>query len=406
MTGETQTYNWSGINKEGKRVKGVLQSSDLKSAHLELNRMGIEIISLEPKYTIFNSGNLAMQKKIKPQEILLFTRYMSTMLAAGLPILQTLDIIAHDQDNLTMKNLIITIKSNIESGKTLADSFRQHPKQFGDLYCSLVKAGEISGTLDKTLHRLALYLERTEQLKRKIKKALVYPATIVAVAVVVSLVLLLFVVPQFQALFKSFGAQLPWFTMMVVNFSHFLRTYWWLLLIALASAIFGLRVLFRRSEKANLIFDRFILRVYIIGPVLRNGIIARFTRTLATTVESGMPIIESMKAMAPIMGNRIYAEAIMKICDDIASGNQLSTSMRETGMFPNMAVQMIAVGEASGALANMLNKVADYYEEEVNTTVDNLSSLLEPLIMMVLGIVVGGFVIAMYLPIFRLGSLF
>jgi len=328
------------------------------------------------------------------------------MLAAGLPILQTLDIIASDQENPAMKSLVLTVKSKVESGKTLAESFGQYPKQFGDLYCSLVKAGEISGTLDKTLNRLAIYLERSENLKRKIKKALVYPITIVAVAVIISLVLLIFVVPQFQALFKTFGAPLPWFTMMVVNFSHVLRSYGWLILIALVAGVAVAKHIFQTSEKANLMYDRAILKVYIIGPVLRNGIIARFARTLATTVESGMPIIESMKAMAPVMGNRIYAKAIFQICNDIASGNQLSYAMRSTGIFPNMSVQMIAVGEASGALATMLNKVADYYEEEVNTTVDNLSSLLEPVIMLVLGVVVGGFVIAMYLPIFKMGSLF
>jgi type IV pilus assembly protein PilC len=405
MTDNTQAFGWTGINKDGKRVAGVLHSADVKGAHAELNRMGVEIISLELKP--HSSIKLFSRKQnIKPQEILLFTRYVSTMLAAGLPILQTLDIIAADQENPAMKNLIVTVKSKVEGGKTLAESFSQYPRQFGDLYCSLVKAGEISGTLDKTLIRLALYLERTEQLKRKIKKALVYPITIVAVALIVSLVLLIFVVPQFQALFKTFGAQLPLFTQMVVNFSHALRTYGWLMVLALIAGVYYMKHLFRTSEHANWVFDRAILKVHIIGPVLRNGIIARFARTLSTTVESGMPIIESMKAMAPVMGNRMYAKAILQICDEVASGNQLSAAMRSTGMFPNMSVQMIAVGEASGALSNMLNKIADYYEEEVNATVDNLSSLLEPLIMMVLGVVVGGFVIAMYLPIFKMGSLF
>lgn len=408
MESNIQAFEWSGMKSDGKRVNGVLQSADIKGAQAELNKMGIEIITIKPKQQLGFSGfKLApAQKKIKPREILLFTRYMSTMLAAGLPIMQTLDIIASDQENPSMKNLVIALKTNIESGKTLAESFSQHPKQFSDLYCSLIKAGEKSGSLDKTLSRLAIYLERTEQLKRKIKKAMVYPLAIMSVALLVSLILLLFVVPQFQALFTTFGAQLPWFTRMVVNLSYFIRSYWWLIIFVLGGSIWGTRHLLQTSEDANQFFDRALLKIYIIGPVLRNGIIARYTRTLATSLESGMPIVESMTSMAAVMGNRAYSKAILQICDDIVSGNQLSASMRATNMFPNMAIQMIAVGEASGTLSTMLNKVADYYEEEVNATVDNLSSLLEPVIMLVLGVIVGGFVIAMYLPIFKLGSLF
>lgn len=407
MDAKLCAYEWSGIKKDGKRTVGVLQAPDVKSAHAELNKMGIEVISLQPKQqTSFKINLFSSQKKIKPKEVLLFTRYMSTMLAAGLPIMQALDIIAGDQENPTMKNLIITIKNNIASGKTLAESFSQFPKQFNELYCNLIKAGEKSGSLDKTLSRLALYLERTEQLKRKIKKALVYPTAIISVAILVSLVLLIFVVPQFQKLFSTFGAELPFFTRMVVNLSDFLRSYWWLVTFILGVSIWQIKRLLQTSEKLNEWIDRYLIKVIIIGPVLKYGIIARFTRTLSTTLESGMPITEAMRSMAPVMGNRVYTKAVLHICDEVVSGNQLSNSMRSTNLFPNMAIQMIAVGEAAGTLSTMLAKVADYYEEEVNAIVDNLSSLLEPLIMLVLGIVVGSFVVAMYLPIFKLGSLF
>lgn len=403
-----QQFQWTGINYNGARVNGVVQAINLQDAQTELKRSGIEVISLTPKISLsFAKIQLfSKQKKIKPKDVLQFTRYMATMLAAGLPIIQALDIIAHDQENPAMKALILSIKTNVESGKTLAESFGQYPKQFGELYCSLIKAGEKSGTLDKILHRLEHYLERTESLKRKIKKAMVYPTAILSVALIVSLVLLIFVVPQFQAMFKTFGAQLPAFTVMVVNLSDFVRHYWWLIIVFITVSIIGFKYALNHSPSFHQLIDRWKLKLYIIGPVLRNGIISRYTRTLATTLEAGMPIIDSMRSMAPVMGNSVYSDAILKICDDVTSGNQLSTSMRSTNLFPNMSIQMISVGEVSGTLSNMLNKVADHYEEEVNTTVDNLSSLLEPVIMLVLGVVVGGFVVAMYLPIFKIGSLF
>lgn len=409
MSDILHTYQWTGINTQGKRVNGVVEAVDFKEAQLELKKRGVEVITLQLssessllKMKVFSTK----KKKIKPKDILLFTRYLSTMLAAGLPLVQALDIIGYDQENAEVKAMILSIKSSVEEGKTLAEAFSKYPEQFSELYSSLIKAGEKSGTLDKVLNRLGLYLERTENLKRKIKKAFVYPAAIMTVAVIVSLILLLFVVPQFQAMFKSFGGNLPVFTRMVVSLSNGLKSYGWIALIALVVGVWGFRRLLKRSAQLQLLRDKWSLKLYIIGAVLKNGIIARYARTLATTLEAGMPMVESMKSMAAVMGNRVYSEAILGVCDDMISGRQLSTSMRTTGLFPNMVVQMVAVGEASGTLSTMLHKVADYYEEEVNATVDNLSSLLEPVIMLVLGVVVGGFVVAMYLPIFRLGSLF
>lgn len=403
MVEGTHSFKYTGINTQGKRVDGVVRVADIKEAQSELRKMGVEVISLAPRRGL----QLPTRKKrIKVKDVQLFTRFLSTMLSSGLPILQALDIIGHDQENPSMQKLISSIRTDISGGKTLAETFSQYPKQFSNLYCSLVKAGEKSGTLDKILNRLAGYLEKTETLKRKIRKAMIYPIAILSVAFIVSGILLIFVVPQFEAMFTSFGAQLPFFTRMVVNLSKFLRSYWWLFLIVIVGLVMLWRTTLRYNEAVLDRIDRWMLKFYIIGPVLQKGIIARFTRTLSTTLEAGMPIVESMKSMAPVMGNRIYTRAVLRMCDDLNSGHNLSSSMVATNLFPNMVVQMISVGEASGRLSDMLNKVADFYEEEVNSIVDNLSSLLEPLIMLVLGVVVGSFVVAMYLPIFKIGSLF
>lgn len=398
-----QSYHWAGIDKQGKRISGVLKCNDMKDAQLELKRKNVEIISIVPKLSInFSFG----RKKIKQSDILLFTRYLSTMLAAGLPILQALDVIARDQTNPTMQSFVNTLRLNTSSGKTLTESFSQYPQYFNNLYCNLIKAGEKSGTLDKILIRIANYLEKSESLKRKVKKAMVYPIGVICVAFAVSLVLLLFVVPQFETIFKSFGANLPYFTRVVIGISNFLRTFWWIAIVAVVGGVWWLRYSLRHSTKLTDLMDKLSLKLIIVGPVLQKSIIARFARTLAITLEAGMPIIESMRSMSGVMGNGLYRKAVLSICDDIASGVQLNVAMSSTNLFPNMTIQMVAIGEVSGSLAMMLAKIADYYEDDVNTIVDNLSSLLEPLIMAVLGVIVGGFVIAMYLPIFKLGSLF
>jgi type IV pilus assembly protein PilC len=408
MADNKQSFQWTGINAQGKRIDGVIQAIDLKDAQSELVKIGIQVISLQVKrgFNFSNQKIFSRNKKIKPKDILLFTRYISTMLTAGLPIVQSLDIISKDQENPAIQEMILTIKNNIAGGKTLAESFKLYPQHFNDLYCNLISSGEKSGTLEKILKRLGNYLERTETLKKKVKKALIYPIAIMTVALAVSLVLLIFVVPQFQKMFASFGAELPFFTRMIVNLSNFLRAYWWLLLFLAVGGSIALKRYIASSEPTQLYIDRYALKIYIIGNVMQKSVVARFARTLATTLEAGMPIVESMKAMSLIMGNKVYSKAVMDVCNEVVNGKQLSVAMESTKLFPNMAIQMIAVGEASGSLSEMLNKVADYYEEEVNNIVDNLSSLLEPVIMVVLGLIVGSFVVAMYLPIFKIGSLF
>lgn len=408
MADNKQSFQWTGINAKGMRIDGVVQATDLKDAQAELSKIGVEVISLQAKrgFNFSNSKIFSMKKKIKPKDILLFTRYISTMLTAGLPIIQSLDIISKDQENPAIQEMILTIKNNIAGGKTLAESFKLYPQHFNDLYCNLISSGEKSGTLEKILKRLGNYLERTETLKKKVKKALIYPIAIMTVALGVSLVLLIFVVPQFQKMFSSFGAELPFFTRMIVTLSDFLRAYWWLLLFGSVGGVIALKRYIASSESTQVFIDRYSLKVYIIGDVMQKSVVARFARTLATTLEAGMPIVESMKAMSLIMGNKVYSKGVLDVCNDVVNGKQLSVAMESTKLFPNMAVQMIAVGEASGSLSEMLNKVADYYEEEVNNIVDNLSSLLEPVIMVVLGVIVGSFVVAMYLPIFKIGSLF
>jgi type IV pilus assembly protein PilC len=408
MADNLKNFQWTGIDIKGKRVQGVLQLVDAKDAAVELKKNGVELISIQAQSQLSmpNFKLFSRKKKIKAKDILLFTRFLSTMMTAGLPIVQALDIIAHDQGNPSMQALVMSIKNNVASGKTLAESFSQYPECFGDLYCNLIKSGEKSGTIDKVLKRIGNYLEKSENTKRKIIKAMIYPAAIITIAGIVSLVLLIFVVPQFQTMFSTFGAKLPFFTLVVVHVSEYVRSYWWVALIIVALSVWLVKQSMRKSSYIQDQLDKWLLRFYIIGPILQKGIIARYTRTLATTLEAGMPIVESMRSMSNIMGNRVYIKAIEQICNDVTSGRQLSASMNATKLFPNMVIQMIAVGEASGSLAEMLNKVADYYEDEVSSIVDNLSNLLEPIIMAVLGVIIGGFVVAMYLPIFRMGSIF
>lgn len=404
MADEKQTFQWTGINRQGKRMQGSIEATDNKDAQLELKKQGVEVISIKVKRQ-FNI-TAPRKKPVKLKNVLLFTRYLSTMLSAGLPIIQALDILAQDQENQAMHSFIITLRNNISGGKTLGETFKQYPELFNDLYVSLISTGEKSGTLEKILKRLGLYLERTEAIRAKIKKALIYPIAILSVAFVASSILLIFVVPKFEAMFKSFGATLPLFTRIILAISNFMQHFWWLVVIGIVGGIWAFKFFMRTSEAFRRKVDRWQLKIFVIGPILTKGIVSRFTRTLSTTLDAGMPITEAMRSMASVMGNYTYSDAVLKICDDITSGHQLSASMSSTNLFPNMVIQMIAVGEASGTLGEMLNKVAEYYEDEVNNIVDNLSSLLEPLIMVVLGVVVGSLIIAMYLPIFKLGSLF
>jgi len=397
-----QAYQWTGMNKLGTRVNGVIEASDIKAAETELKTTGIEVITITPK----KASTLTFwgQQKIKTKDIILFTRYLTTMLNAGMPILSALDVISRDQENPTMKSMVTSLKTNISSGMTFSDSLSQFPKYFSVLYVSLTRAGEKSATLDKVLGQLVKYLDKIERLKSKVKTALIYPITIVAIASIVSLVLLLFVVPQFQKMFENSGVKLPLFTRIVIDISQYLRHYWWLFAGAIFLLVWGIKILIRKSEYFADQLDRFVLRIFIIGPVIQKSIIARFTRTLAITLDAGLPIVDSMRSMINIMGNRAFSKGVTKVCDDLVNGNPLGVSLEATKLFPNMVVQMISVGEASGALGEMLNNIANYYEEEVDYIADNLSTVLEPLIIVILGVIMGCFIVAMYLPIFKLGT--
>jgi len=397
-----QRYQWTGMSKSGSRVRGVIQSTDIKSAEAELRASGVEVISLKIKPRL--SFSFIQQKKIKPKEIILFTRYLTTMLSAGMPILKALEVIARDQENPSLKSVVTSLKNNISSGLTLSDSLSKFPEYFSELYVNLTSAGEKSATLDKVLARLVKYLEKIDRLKSKVKAALIYPITIVVIALSVSLILLLFVVPQFQTMFQNAGVQLPVFTRMVIHASDALRHYWWMFLGLVIFVVWGINFLKRTNEYAANKMDEFILRLYIVGPIIKKSIIARFTRTLAITLDAGLPIVDSMKSMIPIMGNRKYSKGLSNVCDDIINGNQLASSLESTRLFPNMVVQMVSVGEASGSLGEMLNNIANYYEDEVDYIADNLSTILEPIIIVVLGVIMGCFIVAMYLPIFKLGT--
>jgi type IV pilus assembly protein PilC len=403
MADNLQAFEWSGIDSKGKRVKGILRVNDGKEVQAELKKQGVELINFKLRKEI----NVSFGKSpIKLKNILLFTRNLSTMLASGLPILQALEVISHDKDNEAMRAFIVKLRSNISGGKTLAETFGEYPDHFSALYTNLIKAGEKSGTLDKILQRLGNYLERSETLRKKVKKALIYPAAIVTVAFIVSSIMLIFVVPKFKSLFDSFGAKLPLFTRIIIAISNFMQSYWWIVVLAIVAGAWLFRRALRTNHKFHYRYDAFLLKLPIIGPILQRAIVARFARTLSTTIESGMPITDAMRSMVDIMGNLVYSKAVAQITKDVTSGHQLNVSMTSTKLFPHMVIQMISVGEASGNLSGMLQKVADYYEEEVNYAVDNLSSLLEPLIMLLLGVIIGSLVIAMYLPIFKLGSLF
>lgn len=401
MTDTRQHFKWTGINKKGQRLNGVIQAEDARSAEIELRNMDVEVISLAVKKT---SSFSLFRKKIRTKEIVLFTRYLATMLAAGMPILQSLEVIARDQENETLKNVVNSLRSHIAAGSTFADSLNKYPQYFSELYINLVRAGEKSATLDKVLGRLARYLEKIERIKSKMKAAMIYPFTIITVALGVSLVLLLFVVPQFQTMFQNANAQLPYFTRLVISFSNFLRGYWWLILLVLGLLVYYLIRARRTNERFSLWIDKMVLKLYVVGPIMQKAIIARFTRTLSITLDAGLPIVDSLKTMAPIMGNQIYNEGVAQICEDITNGNALTSSMEKTKLFPGMVIQMVSVGETSGRLGEMLNNIANHYEEEVDTISENLSSLLEPIIIVILGLIIGTFVIAMYLPIFKLGT--
>jgi type IV pilus assembly protein PilC len=395
---ETQ-FLWEGKDRRGNRVRGKSLAVNEAALRADLRRQGVAATRVKTQSSAFRSGG-----KITGLDISAFSRQLATMMSAGIPMVQSFEIIGNGHEKPSMQKLVLDIKSSVESGSTLRDSLAKHPLYFDDLFVNLVEAGEQAGALENLLDKIATYKEKTEALKKKIKKALFYPAAVLAVAVIVTIILLIFVIPQFESLFKGFGADLPAFTQMVVNLSRYVQHQgWWMLIVTVGSFMTFFYVK-KRSRPMQRGLDRIMLKFPVIGPILVKSAIARFSRTLATMFAAGVPLVEAMQSVAGATGNIVYEEATLRMKDEVATGQRLQRAMENTGLFPNMVVQMIAVGEESGALDAMSGKVAEFYEAEVDNAVDSMSSLLEPLIMAILGILVGGMVIAMYLPIFKLGQ--
>ncbi|MDH0339099.1 type II secretion system F family protein [Metapseudomonas otitidis] len=397
---KTSVFKWEGTDKKGAKVNGELSGINPSLIKAQLRKQGINPLKVRKKTaSLFSSG-----KKIKPLDIALFTRQMATMMKSGVPLLQSFDIIGEGFDNANMRKLVDDVKQDVAAGNSFAASLRKRPAYFDDLYCNLVDSGEQSGALETLLDRVATYKEKTEALKSKIKKAMNYPIAVILVAVIVSAILLIKVVPQFQSVFANFGAELPAFTLMVIGLSETLQEWWYIIIFVLFGAFFGLKQTHQRSEPFRNWLDKFVLKLPIVGDILYKAVVARFARTLATTFAAGVPLVEALDSVAGATGNIVFKNAVAKIKQDVSSGMQLNFSMRTAGVFPTMAVQMTAIGEESGSLDLMLDKVATYYEQEVDNAVDGLTALMEPMIMAVLGVLVGGLIIAMYLPIFQLGS--
>lgn len=396
-----QRFIWEGANQQGQRIKGELNAKSSNLVKAELRRQGITPLKVRKKPMPLLSW---YRKKISPKEITIFSRQLSTMISAGVPVVQSLEVIDQGHENAAMQALILNIKKEVEGGGTLADALRKHPKQFDKLFCSLVHAGEQSGTLEVLLDKIALYKEKIEAIKGKIKKALFYPIAVVIVAFIITTILLLFVIPQFQILFQNFDADLPTLTLWVLKLSDLFQQWWWAIFGVISTLFYSLIEIRRRSHKVNYLFDQLLLRLPIISAILKKAIIARYARTLSTMFAAGVPLVEAMDSVANAAGNAVYTKAILRIRDEISIGNQLQAAMRNSQLFPHMVVQMVAIGEEVGSINQMLTKVANFYEEEVDNALEALSSLLEPFIMAILGVLVGGLVIAMYLPIFKMGS--
>jgi type IV pilus assembly protein PilC len=393
------SFLWEGRDKKGNRVRGKVVAPNRHAVWLDLQRQGIVPGKIKQQRNTF-----ASRKKPTPEDIAVFFRQLATMLTAGIPLVQSFEIVGAGHEKPSMQALILDIKSQIESGLTLHEAFAKHPLYFDDLSVNLVEAGEQAGALETLLDKIASYKEKTEAIKKKIKKALFYPTAVLFVAVIVTAILLIFVIPQFESLFKGFGADLPAFTQMVINLSRFVQANGIYIVAVLGAAGYTFSYMKARSRPMRESIDRMMLKFPIIGPILVKAAIARFARTLATTFAAGVPLVEALNSVAGATGNIVYETAVMRMKDEVSTGQRLQRAMENTNLFPNMVNQMIAVGEESGSLDQMAGKVADFYELEVDSAVDSMSSLLEPLIMAILGVLVGGLVIAMYLPIFKLGA--
>jgi len=391
-------FAWEGRDKKGKRVKGRSLAADEQSLRAELRRQGVAPSRISRQRQLRKGG------KVSAGDIAVFSRQLATMLAAGIPLVQAFEIVGTGSEKPAMQKLILDVKADVEGGTSLHEALGKHPLQFDDLFVNLVEAGEQAGALESLLDKIATYKEKTEELKKKVKKALFYPAAVMVVAVLVTVILLVFVIPQFEALYKGFGASLPAFTQFVINVSKFVQKDGIFILVVFAATVYVFFYFKKRSKAMREVLDRLILRFPVIGPILRKAAIARYARTLSTMFSAGVPLVEALHSVAGATGNIVYENAVLKMRDEVATGQRLQRAMENTGLFPNMVNQMIAVGEESGSLDEMSAKVATFYEQEVDNAVDAMSSLLEPMIMVVLGVLVGGLVIAMYLPIFKLAS--
>ncbi len=391
------TFIWEGLDRNNRQVRGEVKAASETVVVTNLRRQGIKISKI--KRQSFRGG-----KKVTERDITFFTRQLATMLKAGVPLLQSFDIVARGHSNARFSRLMLDIKNRVEQGSSLSQAFRAHPAQFDTLYCNLIAAGETSGMLDGVLDRLATYKEKILAIKAKIKSALFYPISVIVVAIVVVWVIMIFVIPAFKDVFKSFGADLPAPTLIVIAISDWVVSYWWAVFLIVGGTIFGVAALYRRSEAMRYTVDRLVLKLPVIGQILEKATIARWTRTLQTMFAAGVPLVESLDAVGGASGNLVYVNATKRIQTEVSTGTSLTNSMANTKLFPSMVLQMTQIGEESGSLDNMLGKIADFYEREVDDAVAALSSLLEPIIIVFLGVVIGGLVIAMYLPIFKLGA--
>jgi len=396
---DTVPFTWEGTDSRGKRVKGKTLATSEAAVRAELRKQGVVPVRVRKKTVLFQKKG-----KVTTADIAIFSRQLATMLSAGIPLVQAFEIVGNGHDNPAMQKLILAIKQDVEGGTALAEALSKHPLYFDDLFVNLVEAGEQAGALETLLDKIATYKEKTEAIKKKIKKALTYPAAVLVVAVVVTTILLIFVIPEFESLFQGFGADLPAFTRMVIDLSEFMRDKGWALLIGTIAAISGYVYMYKRSRKLRETQDRVMLKAPVVGPILVKAAIARYARTLSTMFAAGVPLVEALNSVAGACGNIVYEDAVLAIRDEVSTGQRLQRAMTNTELFPNMVIQMIAVGEESGSLDEMSSKVADFYEEDVDNAVDNMSSLLEPIIMAILGVLVGGLVVAMYLPIFKMGA--
>lgn len=398
-----ETFTWEGTDQKGKRVKGELRGQSSSLIKASLRKQGISPLRVRKKAKPLFGGGKG-KKKIQPKDISVFSRQLATMMSSGVPLVQAFEIIGRGHENPSMRDLVNAIRADVEGGASLTDALRKHPRYFDALTCNLVHAGEQAGILESLLDKIATYKEKTEAIKSKVKKALTYPTAVLGIAFIITAILLIFVIPQFEDLFKGFGADLPALTQVVINMSKAFQEWWWAIFGGLGGAIYGLIRLKKTSQKFSEGLERLSLKIPIIGEILTKAAIARYARTLSTMFAAGVPLVEALDSVAGAVGNVIFANGVHAMRSEVSTGTSLTDSMTRTDLFPNMVVQMTAIGEEAGSLDTMLGKVADFYEQEVDDAVDSLSSLLEPLIMVILGGLIGTLVVAMYLPIFKMGE--